>query len=104
LLPADARADTPIVNPTPGDAVDYLNVFHTSVGYWIPGSKALIANTAHPIVRGLNLPLGEVVPGPWGGEVDFAYEPGAWDILIRSDRAAPEDRGSQTGAPGHGLR
>ena len=31
-------------------------------------------------------------PGPWGGEVDIAYEPQAWDILIRSDRAAPEER------------
>jgi hypothetical protein len=52
----------------------------------------VIANTTHPIVRGLNLKLGDEVPGPWGGEVDFAYEPQAWDILIRSDRAAPEER------------
>lgn len=92
LLPPEAPADAPIRNPTPGDAIDYLNVFHTSVGYWIPGSKAVIANTAHPIVRGLNLKLGDEVPGPWGGEVDYAYEPQAWDILIRSDRAAPEER------------
>jgi hypothetical protein len=40
LLPQDAAADTSIDHPTPGDAIDYLNVFHTSVGYWIPGSKA----------------------------------------------------------------
>jgi hypothetical protein len=92
LLPADAPPHAPIVNPTPGDAIDYLNPFHTSVGYWIPGSTAVIANTVHPIVRGLNLKLGDEVPGPWGGEVDFAYEPAAWDILIRSDRAAPEGR------------
>jgi hypothetical protein len=24
--------------------------------------------------------------------VDYAYEPEAWDILVRSDRAAPEER------------
>jgi hypothetical protein len=92
LLPRDAPPDAPILNPTPGDAIDYLNVFHSTVGYWIPGSKAVVANTVHPIVRGLNLKLGEEVPGPWGGEVDFAYEPEAWDILVRSDRAAPEER------------
>jgi hypothetical protein len=92
LLPKDAPPDAPILDPTPGNAVDYLNVFHTSVGYWIPGSKAVIANANHPIVRGLNLKPGDEVPGPWGGEVDFAYEPQAWDILVRSDRAAPEQR------------
>ena len=92
LLPAGARPDAPILNPTPGDAVDYLNVFHTSVGYWIPGSKAIIAHATHPIVRDLNLNLGDEVPGPWGGEVDYAYEPRAWNILVRSDRAAPEER------------
>ena len=92
LLTNEAAADSPIDHPTPGDAVDYLNVFHTSVGYWIPGSKAVIASTSHPIVRGLDVKLGDEVPGPWGGEVDFAYEPEAWDILIRSDRAAPEER------------
>ena len=92
LLSPDARSDAPILNPTPGDALDYLNPFHTSVGYWIPGSKAVIANTTHRVLRGLNLKLGDEVPGPWGGEVDFAYEPQAWDILIRSDRAAPEER------------
>ena len=47
--------------------------------------------------------LGDEVPGPWGGEVDYAYEPQAWDILIRSDRAAPEERSSApiklSGAP-----
>jgi len=92
LLPPEARPDAPILNATAGDATDYLNVFHSSVGYWIPGSKAVIANTAHAIVRGLRLKLGDEVPGPWGGEVDFAYQPQAWDILIRSDRAAPEER------------
>ncbi len=92
LLPPDAPPDAPLLKPEPGDAVDYLNVFHTSVGYWIPGAKAVIANTVHPLLRGLGLRLGDEVPGPWGGEVDFAYEPQAWDILIRSDRAAPEER------------
>ncbi|MFN7918929.1 MAG: DUF6605 domain-containing protein [Bryobacteraceae bacterium] len=92
LLPPDAKPDTPITNPTAGDALDYLNAFHTSVGYWIPGSKAVIANASHPIMRGLDVKLGTEVPGQWGGEVDFAYEPQAWDILVRSDRAAPEER------------
>jgi hypothetical protein len=92
LLPGNAPPDAPIVNPTPGAAVDYLNPFHTTVGYWIPRSKAVIANTTHPIVAGLGVKLGGEVPGPWGGEVDFGYEPQAWDILIRSDRAAPEER------------
>jgi hypothetical protein len=72
--------------------IDYLNVFHTTVGYWIPGSKAIIADPAHRLLRGLNLTAGDEVPGPWGGEVDYAYEPEAWDILVRSDRAAPEER------------
>ncbi len=76
--------------PDPGDARDYLNAFHTTVGYWIPGSKAVIANADHPVTRGLK-PAQEV-PGPWGGETDFVYEPAAWDILVRSDRTAPEQR------------
>lgn len=92
LLPSDAPANAPIVAPTAGKAIDYMNAFHTTVGYWIPGSKAVVANTSHPVVKGLNLDLGQEVPGPWGSEVDFAYEPQAWDILVRSDRAAPEDR------------
>jgi hypothetical protein len=92
LLPPGAPPNAPILDPAPGKAIDYLNAFHTSVGYWIPGAKAVIANTIHPIVRGLPLKLGDEVPGPWGGEVDYAYEPQAWNILIRSDRAAPEER------------
>jgi hypothetical protein len=90
--PTNFRSPVLLPNPSPGDAIDYLNVFHTSVGYWIPGSKAVIANTTHPIVKDLGLKLGDEVPGPWGGEVDYAYEPQAWDILIRSDRTAPEER------------
>ena len=78
--------------PSPGDAIDYLNVFHTSVGYWIPGSKAVMADVEHPVVRGLKVKSGDEVAGPWGGEVDYALEPEAWDILIRSDRTAPEER------------
>ncbi|MBS1830934.1 MAG: hypothetical protein JST93_36915 [Acidobacteria bacterium] len=92
LLPADAPPDAPIRDPKPGSAIDYLNVFHTTVGYWIPGSKAVIADPRHPILKGLNIQPGTEVPGPWGGEVDFAYEPAAWNIIVRSDRAAPEDR------------
>ena len=92
LLRRDAPPDAPILNPTAGSAIDYLNVFHTTVGYWIPGSKAVIADPAHRILRGLNVKAGDEVPGPWGGEVDYAYEPQAWDILVRSDRAAPEER------------
>ncbi len=92
LLPKDAPPDAPILDPTPGQAIDYLNVFHTSVAYWIPGSKAVLANTTHPVTRGLNLKLGDEVAGPWGGEVDIPYEPQAWDILIRSAQAAPDER------------
>jgi hypothetical protein len=92
LLAPGALPTTPILNPTAGDAIDYLNPFHTTVGYWIPSSKAVIASPNHPILRGLNLKAGDEVPGPWGGEVDYLYEPQAWDILIRSDRAAPEER------------
>jgi hypothetical protein len=89
--PSNFRAPQ-IVPLSPGDALDYLNVFHTSVGYWIPGSKAVMANVEHPIAQGLHLKPGDEVPGRWGGEVDYALEPEAWDILIRSDRAAPEER------------
>ncbi|MSV36055.1 MAG: hypothetical protein EXQ47_10750 [Bryobacterales bacterium] len=92
LLPEDAPPDAPVLDPTTGSAIDYLNPFHTSVGYWIGSSKAVIADAAHRILSGLNLKAGDEVPGPWGGEVDFAYEPRAWDILVRSDRAAPEAR------------
>lgn len=92
LLPADAPPDALVREPKAGSALDYLNVFHTTVGYWIPGSKAVIADPEHPILRGLPVRAGTEVPGPWGGEVDYAYEPAAWDILLRSDRAAPEER------------
>ena len=92
LLPSDAPPDAPIVNPSRGDAVDYLNPFHNSVDYWIPGSKAVIANTAHPVIKPMGLKLGDEVPGRWGGEVDIPYEPHAWDVLIRSDRTAPAGR------------
>ena len=92
LLPSDAPPDAPIVNPSRGDAVDYLNPFHNSVDYWIPGSRAVIANTAHPVIEAMGLKLGDEVPGRWGGEVDIPYEPHAWDVLIRSDRTAPAGR------------
>jgi hypothetical protein len=35
LLPPTAPPNAPILNPAAGDAVDYLNPFHTTVGYWI---------------------------------------------------------------------
>lgn len=92
LLEQGASPDAPILNASAGDALDYLNVFHTTVGYWIPGSRAVIANADHPVVSGLNLKPGDEVPGPWGGEVDFLYEPQAWNVLVRSDRAEPESR------------
>ncbi len=92
LLSSGAPATVPIINPDPGDAIDYLNPFRNSVGYWIPRSKAVIANTAHPVIKAMGLKLGDEVPGQWGGEVDILYEPHAWDILIRSDRAAPAGR------------
>ncbi len=92
LLDPDAPPDAPILAPKTGDAVDYLNPFHHTVGGWISGSKAVIADTEHPVTAGLGLQLGDEVPGPWGGEVDYPYEPLAWDVLIRSDRAEPESR------------
>ena len=92
LLPTGAAPDAPIVNPDPGDAIDYLNPFHNTVGYWIPGSKAVIASDSHPILKGMGLKLGDEVPGQWGGEVDIPYEPNAWDVLIRSAEEAPEGR------------
>ena len=92
LLPGDAVADTPIVNPDPGDAIDYLNPFHNSVDYWVPGSPAVIADESHPIFDGMGLKRGDRVPGQWGGEVDIPYEPHAWDVLIRSVDAEPAGR------------
>jgi len=95
--------DVHVYAPAPADAkkiADAKLVIINGLGLegWLSrlvqsaGSKAVIASTVHPIVQGLNLKLGDEVLGPWGGEVDFAYEPQAWDILIRSDRAAPEER------------
>ena len=92
LLPGNAAADTPIVNPDPGDAIDYLNPFHNTVDYWLSGSPAVIASESHPILEGTGLKLGDEVPGQWGGEVDIPYEPHAWDVLIRSVDTAPEGR------------
>ena len=95
LLPKDAPPDAPILNPTPGDALDYLNLFHATVGYWMPGSKAVISRSAaHPILQGLNLKSGDEVPGPWGGEVDIAYEPQAWDISSATIAPEPRSRSS----------
>jgi hypothetical protein len=92
FLPPEAPPAAPILLGTAGSAADYLNLFHTTVGYWIPGSKAVVSNLPHPIMQGLGLRLGEEVPGAWAAEVDIAYEPQAWDILVRSDKAAPEER------------
>lgn len=90
LLPADAPATAPITAPVAGDAIDYLNVFHVSVGYWPEGSGAVVSNVDHPVMRGLGLKLGDPVPGVWAGEADMAYEPRAWDILVRSERAVTD--------------
>ena len=92
LLPSNAVPSAPIVNPDPGDAIDYLNPFHNTVDYWLPGSSAVIASETHPILDGMGLELGDEVPGQWGGEVDIPYEPHAWDVLIRSVDTAPEGR------------
>jgi len=90
LLPLDAPADAPITHPEAGGAVDYLNVFHVSVGYWPSSGRAVISNVDHPIVRGLGLKLGDPVPGRWAGEADMIYEPAAWDVLVRSVEATTE--------------
>jgi hypothetical protein len=90
LLPTSAPATAPITSPTAGNAIDYLNVFHVTVGYWPKGSRAVISNIDHPVTRGLGLKLGDPVPGMWAGEADMTYEPAAWDILIRSEKAVTE--------------
>jgi len=90
LLPPDAPPDAPITAPEAGDAIDYLNLFHVSVGYWPEGSAAVVANVDHPVMRGLGLKLGDPMPHAWAGEADMTYEPRAWDILLRSDRAVTE--------------
>jgi hypothetical protein len=90
LLPPDAPRDAPITAPQAGDAIDYLNVFHVSVGYWPEGSGAVVSNIDHPVMHGLGLKLGDAVPGVWAGEADMTYEPRAWDILIRSEKAVTE--------------
>lgn len=90
LLPPDAPAAMPITAPAAGDAIDYLNLFHVSLAYWPPGSRAVVSNVDHPIMRGLGLKPGDPVPGVWAGEGEMAYEPAAWDILLRSERAVTE--------------
>ena len=90
LLPPDAPPQAPITAPEAGDAIDYLNLFHVSVGYWPGGSRAVVSNVEHPVMRGLGLGLGDAIPGTWSGEADMTYEPRAWDILVRSDRAVTE--------------
>ncbi|MFN7997117.1 MAG: DUF6605 domain-containing protein [Bryobacteraceae bacterium] len=89
LVGPNASTDAPIT-PDAGDTIDYLNIFHVSVGYWPAGSRAVISNIDHPVTRGLGLQMGQDVPGKWAGESDIAYEPGAWDVLIRSEQAATE--------------
>jgi hypothetical protein len=90
LLPADAPATAPITAPVAGDAIDYLNVFHVTVGYWPDGSRAVVSNVDHPVMQGLGLKIGDPVAGVWAGEADMVYEPRAWDILIRSEKAITE--------------
>jgi hypothetical protein len=90
LLYPDAPADAAITAPQAGDAIDFLNLFHVSVGYWPADSRAVVSDADHPVMRGLGLKIGQSVPGRWAGESDIVYEPRAWDILVRSDRAATE--------------
>lgn len=90
LLPAGAPPNAPITAPEAGGAVDYLNVFHVSVGHWPNSGRAVVSNVDHPITRGLGLKLGDPVPGRWAGEADMIYEPAAWDVLIRSVEATTE--------------
>jgi hypothetical protein len=77
-------------NPEHGDAIDYLNLFHNTVTYWPRDSAVVVSNVTHPVTAGLGLKEGETMPGTWGGETDIAYEPGAWDILLRSEKAATD--------------
>jgi hypothetical protein len=77
-------------NPEAGGAIDYLNLFHGTVTYWPHESAVVISNTSHPVMRGLGLQSGDVMPGTWGGEADIAYEPRAWDILLRSEKATTD--------------
>ncbi|MGH8337394.1 MAG: hypothetical protein ACRETL_11375, partial [Gammaproteobacteria bacterium] len=65
-------------------------LFHVTLTYWPAGSRALVFNTDHPIMRGLGLKAGDAIPGVWAGEADVTYEPQAWNILLRSDRAVTE--------------
>src|SRR5262249_38557461 len=77
-------------NPGRGDAIDYLNLFHGTVTYWPRDSAVVVANAGHPVMRNLGLKTGDVMPGAWGGETDIVYEPEAWDILLRSEKAATD--------------
>jgi N,N-dimethylformamidase beta subunit-like, C-terminal len=79
-----------LVPSDPGDAIDYLNVFHVSVAHWPPSERAIVANVDHAIMRGLGLKIGDPVPGRWAGEADMIYEPAAWDVLVRSPEATTE--------------
>jgi hypothetical protein len=90
LLDRDAPANAPITSAEAGDAVDYLNVFHVSVAHWPEGSRAVVSNVDHPIMRGLGLIMGQEVPGRWAGESDMIYEPRSWDVLVRSEKATTE--------------
>src|SRR5258708_9224993 len=90
LRAADARPAAPVTGPEAGGAIDYVNLLHVSVGYWPEGSAAVVANVDHPVMRGLGLKLGDPMPHAWAGEADMTYEPRAWDILLRSDRAVTE--------------
>ena len=88
--PDSFRPPRLLPNPEPGDAIDYLNLFQGTVTYWPHESAVVVANTAHSVMRGLGLQEGDVMPGTWGGETDIAYEPDAWDILLRSEKAATD--------------
>jgi len=88
--PDNFRPPTLLPKPAPGEARDYLNLFHGTVTYWPNNSAVVIANTEHPVMRGLGLKAGDIMPWTWGGETDIAYEPHAWDILLRSEKAGTD--------------
>ncbi len=90
LLDRNAPANAPITSAQAGGAIDYLNVFHVSVAHWPEGSRAVVSNVDHPVMRGLASSIGQEVPGRWAGESDIVYEPRAWDILVRSEQATTE--------------
>src|SRR5262249_33630677 len=59
--PDSFRPPQLLPKPEPGDAVDYLNVFHGTVGSWPRRSSMVVAEPEHPVLRGLGLKAGDIV-------------------------------------------